>query len=530
MFLITMTNSHFRPLRSALGALSLSLALAGVCAPARANTNDKVSFWDMTAHTTMLNEFSREASESVTWSNWIIHWYLSDQSGYRTDSDRNALVRGMRPHLSSLRMGDLKTAAQVNAAMERVAAGTFAGLMDARERNDVAAAHNVLGASLRAMQEFYVRSNWLADASRKSMTYFEMPRPQRATAPVWTGATTLPVIEPQSPLGYSVGENPKLPPLPDPETSPTGDVSMAAVRHGLQWLQILERAMKKAGAADFWNKVKTTAVDPVQRQLQFQTGTQVPFTFLTEPVGSRAGDWWLRLQLQTGTEAGSGTDGDIIARVGDKEFLLDWKHDAAPVETYNDFEAGSNDAYFIGPFDTLPSEVQLINKSPGLVEGVLAAPLTVVGLLGDGLEALNDGLNDLMGMKDDYVKTEAKTFTSGTLNDVAAERDFSIDLDGKDEGFYRVHGKLTRTAKGVVNTWIVQLTELECVRESKVDQLSASDEPYILLNIQALPGATFTWRNEPYKDVDKGERFPSTIARRRSKSTPSKGSSTSRSA
>jgi hypothetical protein len=164
------------------------------------------------------------------------------------------------------------------------------------------------------------------------------------------------------------------------------------------------------------------------------------------------------------------------------------------------------------------------------VEGVLAAPLTVVGLLGDGLEALNDGLNDLMGMKDDYVKTEAKTFTSGTLNDVAAERDFSIDLDGKDEGFYRVHGKLTRTAKGVVNTWIVQLTELECVRESKIDQLSASDEPYILLNIQALPGATFTWRNEPFKDVDKGERFPSTIARRRSKSPHSKGSSTSRSA
>jgi hypothetical protein len=181
-----------------------------------------------------------------------------------------------------------------------------------------------------------------------------MPRAQRATAPIWTGATTLPVIEPQSPLGHSVGENPQLPPLPNPEAKPAGDVSMLAVRHGLQWLQILERAMKKAGAADFWNRVKTTAVDPAQRQLQFQTGTQVPFTFLTEPVGSRAGDWWLRLQLQTGTEAGSGTDGDIIARVGDKEFLLDWKHDAAPVETYNDFEAGSNDAYFIGPFDTLP--------------------------------------------------------------------------------------------------------------------------------------------------------------------------------
>jgi hypothetical protein len=106
--------------------------------------------------------FSREASESVTWSNWIIHWYLSDQSGYRRDSDRNALVRGMRPHFSSLRMGDLKSSAQVNAAMARVAAGTFAGLMDARERNDVAAAHNVLGASLRSVQEFYVRSNWLA--------------------------------------------------------------------------------------------------------------------------------------------------------------------------------------------------------------------------------------------------------------------------------------------------------------------------------------------------------------------------------
>jgi hypothetical protein len=284
---------------------------------------------------------------------------------------------------------------------------------------------------------------------------------------------------------------------------------MVAIRHGLQWLQILERAMKKAGAADFWNRVKTTAVDPAQRQLQFQNGSRVPYTFLTEPAGSPAGDWWLRLQLQTGTEAGSGTDGNVKARAGGKEFLLDWTHDAAPVETYNDFESGKDDAYFIGPFDMLPNEVQLFNDSPGVVAGVLAAPLTVIGMLGDGMEVLNDGLNDLMGMGDDFVKTEAKAFTPTELNDPkVAMHPFSIDLDGKDEGFYRVHGKITRSKSGEFNTWIVHLDELECVRESKIDRLSASDEPYLLLNIQPLPGETVSWRNEPFKDVDKGEKFP----------------------
>ncbi|HEX8463829.1 MAG TPA: hypothetical protein VF627_04355, partial [Abditibacterium sp.] len=140
-----MRNSHFRPFRRALSALSLSLALSGIYTPARAADAEKLSFWEVTGHTTTLSGFSREASQSVTWSGWIIPWYLSDQSGYRKDSDRNALVMGMRPYFSSLRMGGLKSSAQVNAAWARLASGTFAGLMDARERGDVAAAHNVLG-------------------------------------------------------------------------------------------------------------------------------------------------------------------------------------------------------------------------------------------------------------------------------------------------------------------------------------------------------------------------------------------------
>jgi hypothetical protein len=509
MFLITMRNSHFPPLRRGLGALSLSLALFGVCTPAHSATDhEDISFWEVSGHTTTLMGFSREAAESVTWSGWILPWYLADQRSYRTDADRNTLVMGMRPHFSSLLMGDLKTTAQVNAAWARIASGTFAGLMDARERGDVAAAHNVLGTSLRAMQEFYVRSNWLSDASRKNVTYFEMPRARRSTAPIWTGAATTRVAEPQSPLGYSTGDGPNLPPLPNPQAQPTKEVSLMMVRHGLQWLQILERAMKKAGAADFWNRVKTTGVDSAQRQLQFQSGSRVPYTFLTEPTGSPAGDWWLRLQLQTGTETGSGTDGDIRARVGDKWFLLDWKHDAAPAQTYNDFEAGKDDAYFIGPFDTLPSELHLFNDSPGLVAGGLTAPLTVLGMLHDGMQSISAGITALTGYDDDYVKTADKAFTPDELNDPnVAQRDFSIYLDGKDEGVYRVHGKITRTHRGEVNTWNVQLNELECVRESKADQLSDSDEPYILLNIQPLPGQPISWRNEPFKNVDTGEKM-----------------------
>jgi hypothetical protein len=340
-----MKNSTTRFIRRTLSALALSAVVAGTAlstrSAVRAADSEQVSFWNMTGYATQLQGFSREAAQSVMWSAWIPDWYLSDKRAYREDANRNDLVMGMRPHFTSLRMGDLKTSAQVNAALARVASGTFIGLMDARERNDVAAAHNILGTSLRSMQEFYVRSNWTSDASRKNLTFFEMPRAKRASVRVWTGTATTVIAEPQSPLGYSTTGGPTLPPLPNPQTQPAGDVANLAGRHSFQWLQILERAIKKAGAGDFWTRVKTTSVDSVQRQLQFQTGSRVPYTFLTEPPGSPAGEWWLRLQLQTATENGSGTDGNIRARAGGKDFLLDWKHDAAPVETYNDFEAGA---------------------------------------------------------------------------------------------------------------------------------------------------------------------------------------------
>jgi hypothetical protein len=290
-----MKTSNTRFIRRSLSALALSSVLAGTAlstpSAVQAADSEQVSFWDMTWHATMLHEFSREAAQSVVWSSWIPDWYLSDKRAYREDSDRNSLVMGMRPHFTSLRMGDLKSSAQVNAALARVASGTFIGLMEARERNDVAAAHNILGTSLRAMQEFYVRSNWMSDPSRKNVTYFEMPRAKRAGVPVWTGTATTVVSEPQSPLGYSTTGGPKVPPLPNPQAQPVGDVANLAVRHSLQWLRILERAMKKAGAGDFWNRVKTTAVDPAQRQLQFQSGSRVPYTFLTEPPGSPAGNF-----------------------------------------------------------------------------------------------------------------------------------------------------------------------------------------------------------------------------------------------
>ena len=71
------------------------------------------------------------------------------------------LVLATRGELGKLHFDDLFSPQQVRAAWDRLLGGTFAGLVWASERDDVTAAHHIVGVSLHALQDFYTHSNWL---------------------------------------------------------------------------------------------------------------------------------------------------------------------------------------------------------------------------------------------------------------------------------------------------------------------------------------------------------------------------------
>lgn len=55
----------------------------------------------------------------------------------------------------------------------RYTTGAMAGLIWAKEQNNVHAAQNIVGVSLHAMQDFYAHSNWIDDEHNRQRTYFE---------------------------------------------------------------------------------------------------------------------------------------------------------------------------------------------------------------------------------------------------------------------------------------------------------------------------------------------------------------------
>jgi hypothetical protein len=81
-----------------------------------------------------------------------------------------------RDELVKLHFDDMTSTRQIELVWARYLAGTVAGLLWAAERGDVAAARNVVGTALHAIQDFYSHSNWVDDPARRNVTW-------RASAP-----------------------------------------------------------------------------------------------------------------------------------------------------------------------------------------------------------------------------------------------------------------------------------------------------------------------------------------------------------
>ena len=146
--------------------------------------------------------FSAGAADSMAWNSDYLDSYLyspiwwaqgaKNGPGGAIGRFRVMLMTG--EEMEKLHFDDLFSAPRVHQAWKRYAIGAFAGLMWASEQGaqgDVAAAQNIVGTSLHAMQDFYSHSSWVDDPKRRALTYMDMTVAERARQPIYTGAYEL---------------------------------------------------------------------------------------------------------------------------------------------------------------------------------------------------------------------------------------------------------------------------------------------------------------------------------------------------
>ena len=137
--------------------------------------------------------FSVDAACAIAWHADFIDAYLYNpifwvQGGY--NRFRAAMVGG--PELLKLHFDDTFTTAGMRSTWERYASGTLIGLYWASVQNggrgDVAAAHNILGVSVHAVQDFYAHSNWVDDPERRCGTWLQTETAKRDALTLYSGA------------------------------------------------------------------------------------------------------------------------------------------------------------------------------------------------------------------------------------------------------------------------------------------------------------------------------------------------------
>lgn len=536
--------------------------------------------------------FSEQATQSLKWHADYIDSYAYNPLWWADGGlARLKVSLATYDHLAKLHFDDLFSTMQVEANWRRILAGTILGLLWAKEQDDVSAAHNILGVSLHAIQDFYAHSNWVDVPDRRNRTWFEVPPEERRRMSLWTGAYEKPVqlgvkphgkIEPAatilntkpvseimplvcspfSPLSNSglcqqwknvkdgVAVQPQILGVRVPDntvylappgialdsrwvaniavqvrgvTDVTGEQLFEialnlAERTSEQWLEIVETQMNALGAGEFWQRVKTIGFSESERTKQYEHYNKLPYTFLSAgpyptPAFRVADDeqFFLRVRLKTASERGAGTDADIILEANGQKFLLDYLPRANPIIAVNDFEAGDDMVYVVGPFPRLPDQITLRNDAATGWDVVKSLGESFVRFVESVVANARTFLLSLIGGNADFVAASKKTWAAEELAHVGtAPSEFSVYLDGGGEGKYTVYGTIRRVREGTdaFGEWAeyqVRLDRLYCNAESKWDRGSDSDEPFVLALLVPLPGQVQKHRAGPYNDVDSKE-------------------------
>lgn len=288
-----------------------------------------------------------------------------------------------------------------------------------------------------------------------------------------------------------------------------------ATRCSIQWLKRIEAALSKTSeGAAFWNKVKQTPADQNTREREYENFSKFPYLFLSAgkyPVQlpGKTEEYFLRLKLKTSNASFAGTNADVRLKIGNEPVgqLLDYLPRGMP-GLADDFEAGDTRVYVAGPYPALPTSITLHNDSPNFKETLNSLSFT----FSEMGKSAGHFLLSLIGGHADLVGTNKAFWTPQKLATVsAAGQPFEIPVDGGNEGSYVLKGTLRKVGEGGgegLDAWAqysVTLGQLVCIKESKNDRGSNSDEPFVLALVSSLPGDTRRVRTKPAKDVDKGE-------------------------
>jgi hypothetical protein len=117
-------------------------------------------------------------------------WWFSPDGG---GADRLRVVMSSQADLTKVHFDDLFAPEPIRAMWRRYLSGTVCGLLwiarqDVDPDTKASMAHNVVGVSLHALQDFWTHSNWIDDPIRRPNTWFELPAATRAGFGLWTGS------------------------------------------------------------------------------------------------------------------------------------------------------------------------------------------------------------------------------------------------------------------------------------------------------------------------------------------------------
>ncbi len=290
-----------------------------------------------------------------------------------------------------------------------------------------------------------------------------------------------------------------------------------AYQASVDWLQRLESTFVALGKEAYWREIQTTNTHAL-RTRPFEAYDLFPYMFMTVgPYPPEREDYYLRVEIETADETNAGTDADIFLRAGGKEFRLDYLAGVNPLLAYNDFEQGDKQVYYVGPFEELPDRVALYNDAPDAVDVLEVFVRDVVRTLTGLINRVVDFLKSLVGADADWVTEGRQVWEAEQLQRLPLRRPqaFSVLLDGRDEGVYRVRGEVTLLERfrnsedgQLYGRYRVRLNVLECISEADWDRGSNSDEPFLLWTMNPFPGQVARGDLEAFR-----ARFPTFFGR-----------------
>lgn len=546
--------------------------------------------------------FDTEAAHRIAWNADItdsyaynpFYWFDPLTSfGLEAAVHRFKAAKSIGPDLVKVHNDDLFTTMQVVHTQYRYMTGCLVGLHWAAQiyegthsenADALGAAHNILGVTFHAIQDFYSHSNWIDDAARRDSIFLDHSHDELSSMYLYTGAyeedggikshgkysilcslvagelgaTISTVLDAYCSIslfddtdvcieyrdcdetgnahvpgatvnGVTLPDNVVYyaPPGINLDNSWQAEIGVQergidltgaeafdlaktmAKTASMKMLGIAESFMTAEGHSDFWNMVKTT-ISAEEKEDSFEKFNHFPFQFLSAgeyPVASEDDDgYYLRVVLKTSSASNSGTDADILLIADGQTFNLDYMPGASAMVAYNDFEAGDETVYTVGPFDTLPSQITLKNNAPDFGD-ILSSLGTAIA---NAFISFGEAVADAFTNTQDYIGTNSFTLEPSVLQaiPVGGFTTKTVSINGGDaEGAYQIRFTIYRIASGSEQTdkYKVRLSWFKCTDES--NEASWSDEPFMFTGVYAY-GRTTT-KNFHYSgvktDTDKGE-------------------------